>query len=172
MQKPLVRVKSLCLGCKIIAVLVLDAMMTVYVRVWLCIISGLTGIPCDKEIRRKRHSSVNLDDELDAIERLKMNEKLIEELNEPWEEKLKKTAIIGQQRLVRVLERGCGERILNVCLLMLAVVSTCQYITIGRQLKFTMITLITFKPSHHCLCSDASFSGACHQSPHFCTGAL
>lgn len=61
-------------------------------------LSGLTGIPCDKEIRRKRHSSVNLDDELDAIERLKMNEKLIEELNEPWEEKLKKTAIIAQQR--------------------------------------------------------------------------
>lgn len=52
------------------------------------------------EFRRRRHSSTNLDDELDAIERLKMNEKLIQELNEPWEEKLKKTAIIQQQRFV------------------------------------------------------------------------
>lgn len=31
-----------------------------------------------------------------------MNEKLIEELNEPWEEKLKKTAIIQQQRWVKL----------------------------------------------------------------------
>ena len=64
------------------------------------VLTGLQGIPTAKEFRRRRYSSSNLDDELDAIERLKMNEKLIEELNEPWEEKLKKTAIIQQQRFV------------------------------------------------------------------------
>lgn len=61
---------------------------------------GLSGIPNPTEFRRKRHSSTNLDDELDAIERLKVNEKLIEELNEPWEEKLRKTATIRQERWV------------------------------------------------------------------------
>ena len=60
--------------------------------------AGLSGIPNPAEFRRRRHSSTNLDDELDAIERLKMNEKLIEELNEPWEEKLRKTATIRQER--------------------------------------------------------------------------
>ena len=40
---------------------------------------------------RRRMSSVTCDDGEDAIERLKESEKLICELNETWEDKLKKT---------------------------------------------------------------------------------
>ena len=48
---------------------------------------------------RRRCDSVSADGE-DAIERLKLSEKLILELNETWEEKMRKTEEIRRQRWV------------------------------------------------------------------------
>jgi len=50
------------------------------------------------EKRRRRTTSV---DGEDAMERLEMTEKLILELNETWEEKMKRTEQIRQERCVR-----------------------------------------------------------------------
>jgi len=49
------------------------------------------------EKRRRRTTSV---DGEDAMERLEMTEKLILELNETWEEKMKRTEQIRQERCV------------------------------------------------------------------------
>ena len=56
---------------------------------------GLQGV--SKVQPRSRKSSVNVDGE-DAVERLQMSEKLIAELNESWEEKLRKTESIRKER--------------------------------------------------------------------------
>ena len=44
--------------------------------------------------------SVTMENGEDAMERLKMSEKLIKELNETWEEKLRKTEAIKKDRCV------------------------------------------------------------------------
>ena len=62
--------------------------------------TGLQGIPDPKDIIRNRKESVVMDGEEDALDRLKMSEKLISELNETWEEKLKKTEEIRKERFV------------------------------------------------------------------------
>ena len=49
---------------------------------------------------RSRTESVTIDGGEDAIEQLKLSEKLISELNETWEEKMRKTEEIRKQRLV------------------------------------------------------------------------
>lgn len=49
---------------------------------------------------RSRKSSVTIDGGEDAIERLKMTEKLIAELNETWEEKMRRTEMIRKERQV------------------------------------------------------------------------
>lgn len=46
----------------------------------------------------KRDQSISADNE-DAIDRLKASEKLIAELNETWEDKLKRTEVIKAERL-------------------------------------------------------------------------
>ncbi|XP_063408663.1 kinesin-like protein unc-104 [Mytilus trossulus] len=56
-----------------------------------------------KEGTRSRKQSVVLDEKEDAYERLQMSEKLIAELNQSWEEKLKKTDEIRKDR-EKVLE--------------------------------------------------------------------
>ena len=67
-----------------------------------CALPGLEGIPQPGEaaaaMSRSRKESVTIDGGEDAIERLKMSEKLIEELNETWEEKMKKTEKIRIER--------------------------------------------------------------------------
>jgi len=54
-------------------------------------------------LSRTRHE-LPLDDDTasDAAERLVMTEKLIKELNETWEEKIRKSEEIRRQRLVRL----------------------------------------------------------------------
>jgi kinesin family member 1 len=47
---------------------------------------------------RSRNSSVTMDGGEDTIERLKMTEKLIAELNETWEEKMRRTEQIRKER--------------------------------------------------------------------------
>lgn len=47
---------------------------------------------------RARKNSVTIDGGEDAMERLQMSEKLIAELNESWEEKLRKTEAIRKER--------------------------------------------------------------------------
>lgn len=46
---------------------------------------------------RQRDQSISADNE-DAIDRLKASEKLIAELNETWEDKLKRTELIKAER--------------------------------------------------------------------------
>ena len=48
--------------------------------------------------KRRRTTSLTMDNGEDAIERLEMTEKLILELNETWEEKMKRTEQIRQER--------------------------------------------------------------------------
>ena len=62
------------------------------------LLPGLSGIPDPKDGERMRRESVTIDGGEDAIERLKMSEKLISELNETWEEKLRKTDTIRRDR--------------------------------------------------------------------------
>lgn len=63
------------------------------------ILPGLAGIPDPKDVVRARKDSVTFENGEDAIERLKMSEKLISELNETWEEKMRKTEEIRKARL-------------------------------------------------------------------------
>lgn len=56
------------------------------------------GIPDPKNISRSRKNSVMMDDGEDAYERLKESEKLIKELNETWEEKMRRTEAIRKER--------------------------------------------------------------------------
>lgn len=51
---------------------------------------------------KKRHSSGTMDQNEDTAERLKMTEKLILELNETWEEKIRKSDEIRKQRYLTV----------------------------------------------------------------------
>lgn len=60
--------------------------------------TGLAGIPDPKDVVKTRKESVTFDGGQDAIERLKMSEKLISDLNETWEEKLRKTESIRKER--------------------------------------------------------------------------
>ncbi|CAC5401187.1 KIF1 [Mytilus coruscus] len=61
------------------------------------------GTIAKKEGTRSRKQSVALEEKEDAYERLQMSEKLIAELNQSWEEKLKKTDEIRKDR-EKVLE--------------------------------------------------------------------
>lgn len=61
-------------------------------------ITGLQGIPATPVISRSRKGSVTIDGGEDAVERLEMSEKLIAELNQSWEEKLRKTEEIRKER--------------------------------------------------------------------------
>ncbi|KAK3593264.1 hypothetical protein CHS0354_012358 [Potamilus streckersoni] len=67
---------------------------------------GLHGILESNKGTRSRKSSVTIDGGEDAIERLKMSEKLIAELNESWEEKLRKTEEIRIEREAVLAEMG------------------------------------------------------------------
>ena len=49
-------------------------------------------------LSRNRKPSVTTDTGEDALERLKLSEKLILELNETWEEKMRKTEAIRKER--------------------------------------------------------------------------
>ena len=62
------------------------------------VLPGLAGIPDPRDIVRNRKDSVTIENGEDAIERLKMSEKLISELNETWEEKMRKTEEIRKDR--------------------------------------------------------------------------
>ncbi|XP_071110195.1 kinesin-like protein unc-104 isoform X4 [Haliotis cracherodii] len=55
---------------------------------------------------RARKNSVTIDGGEDAMERLQMSEKLIAELNESWEEKLRKTEAIRKEREAVLAEMG------------------------------------------------------------------
>lgn len=59
---------------------------------------GLEGLPDARVMTRSRKESLTMDDGENAIERLQMSEKLIAELNESWEEKLRKTEAIRKER--------------------------------------------------------------------------
>ncbi|KAL8620050.1 hypothetical protein ACOMHN_015332 [Nucella lapillus] len=59
---------------------------------------------------RCRTSSMTMEEGEDAIERLKENEKLIAELNESWEEKLRKTEAIRKEREAVLAEMGVALR--------------------------------------------------------------
>jgi len=63
-----------------------------------CVLLGLAGVPDPKDIVRNRKPSVTTDSGEDALERLKLSEKLISELNETWEEKMRKTEAIRKER--------------------------------------------------------------------------
>ncbi|XP_060574744.1 kinesin-like protein unc-104 isoform X4 [Ruditapes philippinarum] len=65
---------------------------------------GLQGIP--HTVNRSRKSSVTVDGGEDAVERLEMSEKLIAELNQSWEEKLRKTEEIKKEREAVLAEMG------------------------------------------------------------------
>ncbi|KAK7482513.1 hypothetical protein BaRGS_00026224, partial [Batillaria attramentaria] len=59
-----------------------------------------------REKSRSRKSSVTIEGGEDAIERLKESEKLIAELNESWEEKLRRTEAIRKEREAVLAEMG------------------------------------------------------------------
>lgn len=59
-------------------------------------LAGLQGIP--HAAPRSRKTSVTIEGGEDAVERLEMSEKLIAELNQSWEEKLRKTEEIKKER--------------------------------------------------------------------------
>ena len=62
-------------------------------------LGGTPGTPdMIKDLARSRKDSVTIDGGEDAIERLKMSEKLISELNETWEEKMRRTEQIRKER--------------------------------------------------------------------------
>ncbi|XP_061196916.1 kinesin-like protein unc-104 isoform X11 [Saccostrea echinata] len=67
---------------------------------------GLEGLPDPKVITRSRKDSLTMDDGENAIERLQMSEKLIAELNESWEEKLRRTEAIRKEREATLAEMG------------------------------------------------------------------
>ena len=61
----------------------------------------------DRHAKSKlRKSSVTIEGGEDAIERLKESEKLIAELNESWESKLRKTEAIRKEREAVLAEMG------------------------------------------------------------------
>ena len=64
----------------------------------ICWLFEFKGTLAKKEGTRSRKQSVALDEKEDAYERLQMSEKLIAELNESWEEKLRKTDQIRKER--------------------------------------------------------------------------
>ncbi|KAJ8321092.1 hypothetical protein KUTeg_002679 [Tegillarca granosa] len=66
---------------------------------------GIQGIP-DPKVTRNRKDSLTIEGGEDAIERLQMSEKLIAELNESWEEKLRKTENIRKEREAVLAEMG------------------------------------------------------------------
>ena len=69
------------------------------------LIIGMSSSCADKLIEdedKKRHSSGTMDQNEDTAERLKMTEKLILELNETWEEKIRKSDEIRKQRYFTV----------------------------------------------------------------------
>lgn len=62
-----------------------------------------------KEIKRARKESMSADGD-DPVERLQMSEKLMAELNESWEEKLRKTEAIRKDREAVLAEMGVALR--------------------------------------------------------------
>ncbi|XP_033724802.1 kinesin-like protein unc-104 isoform X2 [Pecten maximus] len=77
--------------------------------------AGLQGLPVAPKIpsgtsSRTRKNSVSIEGGEDAIERLQMSEKLIAELNESWEEKLRKTETIRKEREAVLAEMGVALR--------------------------------------------------------------
>ncbi|KAL5014912.1 hypothetical protein ScPMuIL_009182 [Solemya velum] len=66
---------------------------------------GSVILPDNKQVVRSRTESLSIEDE-NAIERLKLSEKLIAELNESWEEKLRKTEAIRKEREAVLAEMG------------------------------------------------------------------
>ncbi|CAE1283538.1 KIF1 [Acanthosepion pharaonis] len=62
-----------------------------------------------KEIKRTRKESMSADGD-DPVERLQMSEKLMAELNESWEEKLRKTEAIRKDREAVLAEMGVALR--------------------------------------------------------------
>lgn len=65
---------------------------------------GLHGIP--QNVSRSRKTSVTIEGGEDAVERLQESEKLIAELNQSWEEKLRKTEEIRIEREAVLAEMG------------------------------------------------------------------
>lgn len=59
---------------------------------------GIEGLPDPRVMTRSRKDSLTMDDGENAIERLQMSEKLIAELNESWEEKLRRTEAVRKER--------------------------------------------------------------------------
>ncbi|XP_021372883.1 kinesin-like protein unc-104 isoform X4 [Mizuhopecten yessoensis] len=75
--------------------------------------AGLHGLPIAPKPplgSRSRKSSVAIEGGEDAMERLQMSEKLIAELNESWEEKLRKTETIRKEREAVLAEMGVALR--------------------------------------------------------------
>lgn len=71
---------------------------------------NLQDIHEHRERSRSRKSSVTIEGGEDAIERLKESEKLIAELNESWEEKLRRTESIRKEREAVLAEMGVALR--------------------------------------------------------------
>ena len=66
----------------------------------------LAGRPHRSSLSIDASGRSNRDEEDEAFERLKMTEKLIAELNETWEEKMRRTEMIRKERYS--LETGWG----------------------------------------------------------------
>ncbi|KAK2187722.1 hypothetical protein NP493_156g05019 [Ridgeia piscesae] len=75
----------------------------------------MAGVPDPKDIVRNRKPSVTTDSGEDALERLKLSEKLISELNETWEEKMRKTEAIRKEReaVLTKMFVCCSEAVLT-----------------------------------------------------------
>nr|XP_034337468.1 kinesin-like protein unc-104 isoform X9 [Crassostrea gigas] len=67
---------------------------------------GIEGLPDPRVMTRSRKDSLTMDDGENAIERLQMSEKLIAELNESWEEKLRRTEAVRKEREATLAEMG------------------------------------------------------------------
>lgn len=65
---------------------------------------GTTQAPPTTDVQNKNNQKLNKNDSVtidggeNAMERLKMSEKLISELNETWEEKMRKTESLRKER--------------------------------------------------------------------------
>ncbi|CAH1774965.1 unnamed protein product [Owenia fusiformis] len=70
----------------------------------------MEGLANVEKLQRHRKESLLIEGGEDAMERLKMSEKLISELNETWEEKLKKTEAIRLERESVLAEMGIALR--------------------------------------------------------------
>ena len=76
----------------------------------LCVWYVSAGASDPRAVRRRRNASITLDDGEDPMEKLKETEKLISELNETWEEKMKRTEKIRVERERMLEEMGIALR--------------------------------------------------------------